>query len=181
MEVQAGEGLRVAIEEAWRLAADHAVERCHALLPVEQQLHDARRQRAFAAARGGLAFGGPNQQAAHRVAVQRFEQPAHLVAVPRIAALELGQRHVPAVDVIQDRRDLHVSRILPVSSVCIMPCSSWRGAQEFQTPSARAGRVSGRGLHRAEVREVGSACGKTGLLRLIAALQSARHCRARGG
>jgi hypothetical protein len=40
------------------------------------------------------------------------------------------------------------------------------GAQEFQTPSARAGRGSGRGLHRAEVREAASGCGKTGLLRL---------------
>jgi len=47
------------------------------------------------------------------------------------------------------------------------------GALEFQTPSARAGRGSGRGLHRAEVRVVGSGCGKTGLLRLCGAAKRA--------
>src|SRR5690606_35626107 len=41
VEAQVREGFGVAIEEAWRLAADHAVERGDALLTVEQELHDS--------------------------------------------------------------------------------------------------------------------------------------------
>jgi hypothetical protein len=60
------------------------------------------------AMRGRLRLCCPHQQAADRVTpVQGIKQPAHLVAVPDIAALELRQRHVPAVDVIEDGRDLH--------------------------------------------------------------------------
>ena len=46
VEPQPGEGLGVAVEELGRLAAHDAVERGHALLAVEQQLDDARRERA---------------------------------------------------------------------------------------------------------------------------------------
>jgi hypothetical protein len=48
VEPQAGERLRVTFEELRRLAARHAVERGHPLLPVEQQLHDAGGQGAIA-------------------------------------------------------------------------------------------------------------------------------------
>ena len=65
---------------------------------------------------------GPHEEAAHWTAqVERGEQLPNLIAVPDIAALELGQRHVPAVDVVEDGRDLHTSRILPVSSSCSIP------------------------------------------------------------
>ena len=121
MEAQPGECLGVAIEELRRPSAHHAVERGHSLLAVEQQLHDAGRERTVAAMRRRLRFRGPDQQAAHRMApVERIEQPADLVAVPDVAALELGQRHVPAVDVVEDGGDLHTRRVLPVSSSCIM-------------------------------------------------------------
>ena len=41
--------------------------------------------------------------------------PANLVAIPDVATLKLGQRHVTAVDVGEDRRHLH-SAVLPVQS-----------------------------------------------------------------
>jgi len=40
-------------------------------------------------------------------AVESLEQAAHLVAVPDVAALELRQRHVPAVDVVENGGDSH--------------------------------------------------------------------------
>ena len=123
MEAQPGEGLGVSIEELRRLAAHHAVERGHALLTIQQELHHAGGQRAITAMRRRLGFGGPNEQATHRTAkVERREQLADLVAVPDIAALELGQGHVAAVDVVEDGGDFHNSLVLPVSSSCIMPC-----------------------------------------------------------
>ena len=98
VEAQTGEGLRVAVKELRRPAAHHAVERSHALLAVEQQFHHARRQCAVTTVRCGIRLCGPDEQAADRMAaVQRVEEPAHLVAVPDVAALKLGQRHVPAV------------------------------------------------------------------------------------
>ena len=123
VEAQRRERLRIAIEEPGRLAAHHAVERRHSLLTVQQQLHHARRQRAVAAMDCGLRLRRPDQQAPDRMAaVERVEEPAHLVAVPDVAALELGQRHVPAVDVVEHSGDLHTRRVLPVSSSCIIAC-----------------------------------------------------------
>ena len=123
VEAESGEGLGVAVEELGRLAAHDAVEGRHALLAIQQQFHDAGRQRAVAAMRRRLRFGGPDEQAANRMAaIERVEQPAHLVAIPDIPSLELGQRHVPAVDVVEDGGDLHTSRVLPVSSSCIIAC-----------------------------------------------------------
>ena len=73
--------------------------------------------------RSGLRLRGPHQEPANRMAaVERVEQTAHLVAVPDVAALELGQRHVPTVDVVENRGDLHINLVLPVRSSCIMPC-----------------------------------------------------------
>ena len=125
MEAEPGEGLGVAIEELRRLAAHHAIEGGHALLAIEQELHHASGQLAIAAMGGGLRLRGPDQQAADRMAlVERIEQPAHLVAIPDVAPLELGQGHVAAVDVVEDGGDLHFRRILPVRSCCIIPCLS---------------------------------------------------------
>jgi hypothetical protein len=42
-------------------------------------------------------------------AVQRNEEPAHLVAIPDVSALELRQRHVSTVDVFEDCRYSHQS------------------------------------------------------------------------
>jgi hypothetical protein len=73
----------VAVEEFGRLAQHHAVERGHALLPVEQELHHASGQRAVTAMRRRLGLGGPDQQPAHRTAqVEGGEQFSDLVAVP---------------------------------------------------------------------------------------------------
>ena len=128
MEVKPGERLGVAVEELRRLAAHDAVEGRHPLLAVEQQLHHARRELAIAAMGGGLRLRGPDEQAADGVAlVERIHQPAHLVAIPDVAPLELGQGHVAAVDVVEDGGDLHLRRIFPVRSCCIIPCLRERG------------------------------------------------------
>jgi hypothetical protein len=110
VEAQSGEGVGVAVEELGRPAARHAVERGHALLTVEQELDDAGCERCVAAMGGGHGLGGPHQQPTDRMAaVERVEQPPDLVAVPDIAALELRQRHVAVVDMIENRRNLHPS------------------------------------------------------------------------
>ena len=50
----------------------------------------------------------PERDPAYRVPpVKRIEQPPDLVAVPHIAALELGQCHMTVVDVIKDGGDFH--------------------------------------------------------------------------
>ena len=47
--------------------------------------------------------------------VERIEQAPDLIAVPHVAPLELGQRHVPVVDVIEDSGNLHVERGSPLA------------------------------------------------------------------
>ena len=90
MEPQSVEGLRVAVEEFWRLAAHHSVEGGHALLAVEQQPYAAGGDRPVAATVCGHGLRHPYQQATHWMApVQRLEQAAHLIAIPHITALEL--------------------------------------------------------------------------------------------
>ena len=123
MKAQCRERLGVAIKELWRPPTHHTVQGGHALLAVEHELHHPRGKRAVTTMRGGLRLGGPHQEPANRMAaVERVEQTAHLIAVPDVAALELGQSHVPAVDVVEDGGDLHISLVLPVSSSCIMAC-----------------------------------------------------------
>ena len=39
--------------------------------------------------------------------VEGIKQPPHLVAIPDVAPLELGQGHVAAVDMVEDGGDLH--------------------------------------------------------------------------
>lgn len=108
MEPQSREGLGVAIEKLRRLAAKHAVERGHALLAVEQQLHHAGGQWTISAMRGTSGFGGPYKKPAHGVpTVEGIKKSAHLLAIPDVAALELGQCHVPVVDVVEDGGYFH--------------------------------------------------------------------------
>ncbi len=55
-------------------------------------------------------LGGPDEQCANRVLpVEALHEPTDLVAVPDVAALELGQREVLVVDVVECGRDLHVA------------------------------------------------------------------------
>ena len=57
---------------------------------------------------GGLRFRSPHQQAADGMAVvEGIKQRPHLISIPDIASLELGQGHVAAVDVVEDGGDLH--------------------------------------------------------------------------
>jgi hypothetical protein len=49
------------------------------------------------------------------------EQFSDLVAVPHIAALELGQSHVATVDVVEDGGDFHKGLVLPARSFCNVP------------------------------------------------------------
>lgn len=61
---------------------------------------------------GGLRLRGPNQQATNGTElVKGVEQPAHLVAIPDVAPLELRQGHVAAVHVVEDGGDLHFTSI----------------------------------------------------------------------
>ena len=83
------------------------------LLPVEGQFHDARGERPVAPVGGRPRLGGPHEQAADGMAaIERIEKPAHLVAVPDVAPLELGEGHVPAIDVVEDGGDFHVRESL---------------------------------------------------------------------
>jgi hypothetical protein len=94
---------RVAVEKLWWLPSHYTVERGDALLAVEQQLHNSGRQLAVAPMVGCPRLRGPNKQTAHWVPpIERAKQGAHLVAVPHIAALKLGQGHVPAVNMVED-------------------------------------------------------------------------------
>src|SRR6266536_5019549 len=94
---------------------------------------------------GGFGFSGPHQQTANRMtAIEGTEQAAHLIAVPDIAALKLGQSHMPAVDMVEDRGDFHMSRILPVSSSCIVPSLSMRVLASFASSEAISASMSER-------------------------------------
>ena len=120
VEVQPGERLRVAVEELRRPAANDAVERGHPLLPVEQQLDHAGRDRTVAARVRVLRARGPDQEAADRIApVKRLHQRAHLVAVPDVAALELGERDAAEVDLGENVADFHAE------------CRFWGGCRPF--------------------------------------------------
>ena len=80
-------------------------------------------ERAITAMGSGLRLRGPDQQTADGMTlVEGIEQPAHLVAIQHVTPLELGQGHMAAVDVVEDGGSLHVRRILPVRSCCIIPC-----------------------------------------------------------
>ena len=62
------------------------------------------------AMRGGHGLRRPDQEAADGMSfVEGIEKAAHLVAVPDVAALKFGQRHVAAVDVIKNRGDFHAA------------------------------------------------------------------------
>ena len=75
---------------------------------------------------GSLGLSGPNQQATDRMSpIQRIEQAADLIAVPNITALKLRQRHMATVDMVEDSGNFHTSRLLPVSSCCIMHGTSY--------------------------------------------------------
>jgi len=109
VEIQAREGLSVAVKKLRWLAADQAVERRDPLLAVEQELDAAGLEGLVPPSVGILRLRRPYQQAAHRMLpVERVHQPANLLAVPDIAPLELGQGHRSEVDLVEDGLDLHV-------------------------------------------------------------------------
>lgn len=99
-----------------------AVQRGHALLPVEQQLHHPSCQGTVTAVSGRLRFGGPDQKTTDGAAqVQRSEQLAHRVPIPGVATLKLGQCHMAAVDVIEDGGYLHCGeRCQPDGGMALM-------------------------------------------------------------
>lgn len=108
VEAEPGEGLGVAVEELRRAAADDAVERRHALLAVEEQLDDTGGEWPVAAMGRRPRLGGPHEQPADGMAaIEGVEQTADLVAVPDVAALELREGHVAAVDVVEDGGEFH--------------------------------------------------------------------------
>ena len=92
--------------ERRRLALEEGVKRGQPLLTVKQK-KGASLLRRLGAAHLGRLVGLPEQQVPGRVApVHRLHQPAHLVAVPDIAALELRQEDLAAVDLGQQFVDL---------------------------------------------------------------------------
>ncbi len=119
VEVKARKGVRIPVEELGGVAPDDAVETGDALLAIQQELDHAGRQGAISPRRGAQGLRGPHQQAAHGVAlVERKHQPPHLIPVPHISALELGEGHVAAVDVVEDGGELH-DRILDMVLICL--------------------------------------------------------------
>jgi hypothetical protein len=108
VEVQAREGLPVAIEALRRLAADQAIERRYSLLAVEQELDAARLEGLVAPGVGIRCLRRSRKQAADRVLpVEGVHQPANLLAVPHVAPLELRQGHGPEIDLVEDGLDLY--------------------------------------------------------------------------
>ena len=69
VEVEVGEGPRIAVEECGWRSPDDPVQRGDALLPVEQQPHDAWCKLPFTPVARTLGRRGPDEQAADRVAV----------------------------------------------------------------------------------------------------------------
>ena len=55
-----------------------------------------------------LRLRRPDEQTADRMPpVERIKQTADLITVPNVTALKLGKGHVAAVDMVEDRGDLH--------------------------------------------------------------------------
>ena len=40
-------------------------------------------------------------------AIKRLEETAHLVSAPDVAALKFRQSHLPVIDVVKDRGNIH--------------------------------------------------------------------------
>ncbi len=122
VEVEAREGVRVAVEEPGGVAPDDAVEAGDALLAVQQELDHAGCQGPVSPRRGTQGLRGPHQQSTHGVAlVEREHEASDLIPVPHIAALELGQGHVAAVDVVEDGGELHLTALDGCGHGCNMP------------------------------------------------------------
>ena len=101
VEVQVEEQL-LALVEAGRLASEQHVERRQPLLAVEQHQRVAVAGPRPAAAGQRRLVGAPHQQMPGGVlAVERTREAAHLVLVPDVAALELGQQDLVAADLVQ--------------------------------------------------------------------------------
>src|SRR5690606_30065717 len=99
-------------KKAGRFAAHDSVQGCDALLAVEKQQTDATVGSA-SPYRRHVRLGLPQQEATDRIPlVERAHDTAHLIAVPHVAALYLGQEHRPVVDLIQEHRECghHPSR-----------------------------------------------------------------------
>ena len=83
---------------------------------------------------GALRLRCPHQQASHRVpAVQGVHESVDLVAVPHVAPLEFGQRHVSVVDVVENGRNFHVQLTLAMGRLLRLPvlncCEDERSSQ----------------------------------------------------
>ena len=90
---------------------------------------EAVQSNTHAAAVSALGFRRPDQKSSYRMtAIERIEEPAHLIATPDITALKLRQRHVAAVDVVEDGGDFHYVLIilLFVESKSTLRCSARR-------------------------------------------------------
>src|SRR5262249_36771379 len=107
VEMQAGEGLLVALEERWRLATGDPIQRGDPLLPVQYQHPDSRSPDHLPPPRCAIGLDLPDQQTANRiVTVEEPHEATDLVAVPDIAPLELRQQDAPKVDLKQNRCQL---------------------------------------------------------------------------
>src|SRR5262249_44291529 len=107
VEMQAGEGLLVALEERWRLATGDPIQRGDPLLPIEDQHSDSGSPSRLSPYRCAVRLGLPGQQATYRiVTVERPHEATDLITVPDVAPLELRQQDAPGVDLEQDRCQL---------------------------------------------------------------------------
>ena len=83
------------------LPPEQDVESRQALLPIEQQQRVPVRRR-LGAANQGRFVGAPDQQVSGGVLpIERLHQPPHLVSIPDIAALKLGEQDFTAADLAQ--------------------------------------------------------------------------------
>jgi hypothetical protein len=84
------------------------VERGHPLLAVEQKLDDASSHGSVTTVRGRFRLRCPNKQPTNWVPmIERVEKAPDLIPIPYVPALEFRERHMPVVDVVKDRGNLH--------------------------------------------------------------------------
>ena len=123
IEIEVCKRSRAALEKLWRLSANDAIQRCHSLLPVEDQIYVARRERTVAAGKAGIRFRIPDQQLTDGIPViQRIHQLSDLIAVPNVPALENRHSVASKIDLAENGVNIHNS---PHFYPCSFYYSTW--------------------------------------------------------
>ena len=108
VEVQVEEE-RLALVEPRRLAPEQHIQRRQTLLSVEQQQRMSVARRLAAAHQRRLVRAPDQEMSRRMLPIEGLHQPAHLIAVPDVPTLELGQQDLVAAGLIQQVLDrLHL-------------------------------------------------------------------------